>query len=190
MPAAQGGQLRVRKVPGAGPAAPVAIGETVILMTPLFIRIETPAKGRGGCSRMTASPTARLLASLAKLQKNGSKRHARSAARPLRWLAFVSVDLCRAHGGAWVFSVTLVIFTNGPKACARTPQSDATVGAWPFLFLMTPLFIRIETPSKGRGGCSRMTASPTAWTRDLPQPVRETEEHPSARCHRTMLLQP
>ena len=135
MPAAQGGQLRVRKVPGAGPAAPVAIGETVILMTPLFIRIETPAKGRGGCSRMTASPTARLLASLAKLQKNGSKRHARSAARPLRWLAFVSVDLCRAHGGSWVFSVTLVIFTNGPKACARTPQSDSTVGGWPFLFL-------------------------------------------------------
>ena len=36
----------------------VAVGETVILMTPPFIPIETPTKGRGGYSRMTVSPTA------------------------------------------------------------------------------------------------------------------------------------
>ena len=35
-----------------------AVGETVILLTTLSIPIEPPTKGRGGCSRMTASPTA------------------------------------------------------------------------------------------------------------------------------------
>ena len=41
-------------------AVPVAIGETVILLTlSLSIAIEAPTKGRGGCSRMTLSPTAR-----------------------------------------------------------------------------------------------------------------------------------
>ena len=40
----------------------LAVGETVILMTPLFIPVKTPCKGRGGrCSRMTElSPTANL----------------------------------------------------------------------------------------------------------------------------------
>ena len=42
-------------------AASTAVGETVIMLThPLSIHIERPAKGRGGCSRMTASSTARL----------------------------------------------------------------------------------------------------------------------------------
>ena len=36
----------------------LAVGDTVILMTPIFIPIETPTKCRGGCSRMTVSPTA------------------------------------------------------------------------------------------------------------------------------------
>ena len=35
----------------------LAVGETVILLTPLFIHIETPTNGRGGCSRMTVSST-------------------------------------------------------------------------------------------------------------------------------------
>ena len=40
-------------------ASTLAVGETVLLMTPLFIPIETPTEGRGGCSRMTElSPTA------------------------------------------------------------------------------------------------------------------------------------
>ena len=38
----------------------LAVGETVILPAcPLVVSIETPTKGRGGCSRMTVSPTAR-----------------------------------------------------------------------------------------------------------------------------------
>ena len=37
----------------------VAVGETVILLTPLFIPIETPTKVTGGCHQMTVSPTAR-----------------------------------------------------------------------------------------------------------------------------------
>ena len=36
----------------------VAVGETVIYWRPLHIPIKTPTKGRGGCSRMTVSPTA------------------------------------------------------------------------------------------------------------------------------------
>ena len=38
----------------------LAIDETVILMTPLFIPVETPNTGTGGCSRMTVSPTATM----------------------------------------------------------------------------------------------------------------------------------
>ena len=37
----------------------VAVGETVILLTPsLSMRVETPATGRGGCRRIEVSPTA------------------------------------------------------------------------------------------------------------------------------------
>ena len=42
-----------------GPVAAVAGGETVILMIPLlFIPVETPAKGTGGCYQITVSLTA------------------------------------------------------------------------------------------------------------------------------------
>ena len=37
----------------------VAVDETVILLNPLSNHIETPTKGRGGCSRMTVSSMAR-----------------------------------------------------------------------------------------------------------------------------------
>ena len=53
-----------RKTPARSPSgspilrARLAIGETVILTTPLFIAIETPTKGTGGCHQMTVSPTA------------------------------------------------------------------------------------------------------------------------------------
>ena len=35
--------------------SPVAIGESSVILTTLFIPIETPTKGTGGCSRMTVS---------------------------------------------------------------------------------------------------------------------------------------
>ena len=47
---------RPRRIP---PVRLAAAGQTVILMTPLVVSIETPTEGRGGCSRMTVSPTAR-----------------------------------------------------------------------------------------------------------------------------------
>ena len=53
-----------RKTPARSPSgspilrARLAIGETVILTTSLFIAIETPTKGTGGCHQMTVSPTA------------------------------------------------------------------------------------------------------------------------------------
>ena len=54
----------------------LAVGETVILLHPLFTPIEKPTEGRGGCSRMTVSPTA------ARVRTRPLSRHSRTATSP------------------------------------------------------------------------------------------------------------
>ena len=84
----------------------LAIGETVISLT-LSMPIETPTTGRGGCSRMTVSPTAR--------------QDPRSAVQRLDDLH----ELCVRHPlfSAWVFyycGFSRPDQVDKPHACART----------------------------------------------------------------------